>query len=94
MVECKGYCIDLHCMFSCVENFCTVEITDPFDHTFIIEMDDESQVYIEAAKYIVDKGKIVSIIPLLEKHTRNFFPTYIRIEQINRHLLGLRRNCL
>jgi len=92
LIDCEGYRIDLHCKFSSVDDFCTVEITDPFDYTYIITKDDERQGYIEAVKYILDKGSIVSIIPLLENHKHNFFPTYIRIEQINRHLLRLRGN--
>lgn len=94
LIDCEGFCIDLHCKFSHVENFYTVEITNPFDFTFIITKDDERQGYIEAAKYILDKGRIVSIIPLMEKNKHNFFHTYIRIEQINRHLSRLKRNCL
>lgn len=94
LIDCEGYCIDLHCKFSYVENFCTVEITDPFDFTFIITRDDEREGYIEAAKYILDKGRIISIIPFPEKHVYNFFYSYIRIEQINRHLSRLKRNYL
>ena len=94
LIECEGYCIDLHCTFSCADNFCTVEITNPFDDTFIITKNNARQVHIEAAQYILDKGRIVSIIPIIQKHTHNFFHTYIRIEQINRHLSRLQRDCL
>lgn len=94
LIDCEEHCIDLHCKFSCVDNFWKVGITDPFDYTFIITGDNERQVYIETAKYILDKGKIVSIIPSIEKDPHNLLHTYIRLEQIKRHLSGLKRNFL
>lgn len=94
LIDLEGYCVDLHCTFLYVDNFCTVEITNPFGDTFIITKDNAREGHIEAAKYILDKGRIVSIIPIIETHTHNFFHTYIRIEQINRHLSRLEKDCL
>lgn len=92
LINCEEHCIDLHCKFSYLDNFWTVEITDPFDYTFIITRDDERQVYIEAAKFLLDKGRIVSMIPPIEKHSHNFLHTYIRLEQIKKHLSRLKKN--
>jgi hypothetical protein len=92
LIECEEQCIDLECEFSFVDDFYTVKITDPFDSICIIAEDNERQCYAEAARYILDKGRIISIIPLIEKHPFNFFRIYIRIEEINRHLSGIKRN--
>jgi hypothetical protein len=77
--------VSLHCEFSQVDNIYAVTISNPFDFIFVINEDSELQSYIEAAKYILDKGRIISIIPNFEKHPHNFFLIYIKIENINRH---------
>lgn len=90
LVECEEQCIDLHCEFSYADNFYIAKITNPFDSVFIITEDNERQSYVQTAKYILDRGRIISIIPLLQKYSLNFFRTYIRIEEINRHLSRLK----
>ncbi|OCB78207.1 hypothetical protein B0A79_15475 [Flavobacterium piscis] len=87
LLDCEDFIIDLHCEFFQINNICTVTIANPFDSTFVISEDLESRIYAQAAKYILDKGRIISIIPAVEKHPHNFFSAYIRVEQINRHLL-------
>jgi hypothetical protein len=89
LVECAEQCIDLLCEFSHADNFCMATITNPFDSTFVITEDNERQSYIQVAKYILDRGRIISVIPLIEKYSINFFRIYIRIEEINRHLSRL-----
>lgn len=91
LLDCEEFLIDLHCEFFHTYNTYTVTIVNPFDSTFFINEDSESQSYVQAAKYILDKGRIISIIPGIEKHPHNFFPSYIRIEEINRHLSRFER---
>lgn len=90
LVECEEQCIDLHCDFSYADNFYTATITNPFDSIFVINEDDEREIYIQAAKYILDRGRVISVIPVSEKYSLNFFRTYIRIEEIDRHLSRLK----
>jgi hypothetical protein len=86
LVDNKECCIDLCCVFWC-SNFYTVEITDPFDNTFFITEYYQQQSYAQAAKYILDRGSIISIIPVTEQHKINFLRIYLRIEEINRQVL-------
>ena len=90
LVNCEEQCLDLHCEFYFAENFYTAEITDPYDLSVIIKENYERECYAEAAKYILDKGRIISVVPLIEKNPFNFFSIYIRIEEINRHLTRLK----
>lgn len=90
LVECAEQCIDLLCEFSHTDNFYTATITNPFDSIFVITEDNERQSYIQAAKYILDQGRVISLVPLIEKNSLNFFRIYLRIEEINRHLSRLK----
>lgn len=92
LVECAEQCIDLLCEFSHTDNFYRAIITNPFDSIFVITEDIERQSYVKAAQYILDKGRVISVIPVSEKYSFNFFRTYIRIEEINRHLSRLRNS--
>ena len=94
LINCEEQCIDMHCEFSYVNNFYTAEITDPFNFSVIIKEDCERQCYAEAAKYLLDKGKIISVAHIVEKHPFNFFSIYIRIEEINRHLTRFNKNSI
>jgi hypothetical protein len=92
LIECEEECIDLQCEFSRVDSLYVVKISNPFDSDFFITGDHERHSYTEAAKYILDRGRVISIIPIVQKHTINFFRTYIRIEEINRHLAKMKGN--
>lgn len=92
LIACEGQCIDLQCEFSHANHLYTAKITDPFDSTFVITEDYERKSYVAAAKYILDKGRIISIIPLIENDPLNFFRVYLRIEEIDRHLLRMKDN--
>jgi len=85
LVDCEKHCIDLQCEFMRIDDMYQVKIIHPFEPPFVIMEDLEKQIYAKAAKYILDKGKIISIVTL-EKRPINFFHVSIRIEEINRHL--------
>jgi hypothetical protein len=88
-------CIDLHCEVNLTDNLYTVQITDGTDmlHSEIIIKDYlQNLCYANSARYILNRGRIISIIPL-EKYPVNFFISYIRIEEIHRHLLRLKKIC-
>jgi len=87
-------CIDLHCEVGLINNIYTVHITDGTDGLvaeIIIKDYVQNLCYTNSARYILDRGRIISIIPL-EKYPVNFFITYIRIEQMQRHLSRLRKD--
>jgi hypothetical protein len=89
-------CIDLHCEVNLMNNIHTVQITDGTDgyHSDIIIKDYlQNLCYINSARYILDRGRVISIVPL-GKYPVNFFITYIRIEEIQRNLSRFRRNLL
>jgi hypothetical protein len=67
-------CIDLHCEINLMDNFYTVQITDGtdgFNSDIIIKDYIQSLCYTNSARYILDKGRIISITPL-EKYPVNF----------------------
>lgn len=91
LIDCGEHCIDFRCKFSYVNNCYTVEIIDPYDSIFFIKEYDEAQSYLAAAKHILDKGRIISLTPIIQKYPLNFFRIYIRIEEINRLLTRLKK---
>jgi urate oxidase len=91
LVDCGAECIDLHCELSGTENCFTAQITDGFHSEMIITDRIKNICYAKSASYILDKGRVISIVPL-EKNSGNFFRTYIRIEEINRHLSRLKKD--
>ena len=86
LVENENYCNDFHCEIQITDQLYTAMITNEIHSDKIITAESLIECYTELAKYILDFGKIVSVMPTTETHKTQIFRSYIRIEEINRHL--------
>ena len=92
LIDSQHHCVDLCCAFSMANNVWTVEITDPYGNAFFIVQKERRQSYAQAAKYILDQGVVITIAPIDAKNSINYFRSYIRMEQVSRHLAVMRGN--
>ena len=92
LVNDTNYCYDFHCTFENMKDSCIAEITSELRPRIIINESNPNACYREAAKYMLDFGQIISIMPVSEKHNTQIFRAYVRIEEINRHLLRIRQS--
>lgn len=92
LVNDTNYCYDFHCIFQNIKDLYIAEITSELRAPMIITYSNPISIYREVAKYILDCGKIISIIPVSEEHKIQIFKAYVRIEEIDRYLLLIRQS--
>jgi hypothetical protein len=94
LVNCELYCNDFYCTIYNKDNIFTAELTNEFHSDSIITATTKIAFYAELAQYILNYGPVISIIPISEKHQLQIFQSFIRIEEIKRHLIHIKKNLL
>jgi len=86
LVENENYCNDFHCEIQITDDLYIAVITNEIHPDKSINAESSTECYTKVAKYILDLGKIISVMSTSETHKIQIFRSYIRIEEINRHL--------
>ena len=83
-------CNDFHCEINRVKGFYKAKITAELVSDMIITGANQNEFYTKLVSYIFDCGRIISIIPVSEKNSIIILQSYVRIEEIRRHLSRLK----